>query len=383
MRRSIRPIVIATVLVVLLVGFTMTAAAAITDLQRSAYRTNATVKTNIAGVSRFAEAPKGFDPVAASDMDLAKYGFPPRPSDASALAHWEKAMKAAKTHWTGELKARPYGSGPMRHGQSLAAGKAAGLSDTVTYYGSSNWSGVASLKSLTKFNAKTSIDVVISEFVVPNSQPPSGACGTSLEDPNGYYVSSWNWIDGFNNGDVLQGGTDTYNACGGGYGGSAVGWVEWYPSFAELDQFVTTWGNDFLVETVALSATEGYVFIEDLTAGVYSGVYLTPTTTPYLVGSSAEWIVERPCCGETGNLLPLGNYILEWSSFDYAEDAKGSVYHAGSTSTSTAVIDMYDDTGTSQISYPIPEKSADFLDTFDDSIVSYSEGCASSGGCTE
>jgi len=125
------------------------------------------------------------------------------------------------------------------------------------------------------------------------------------------------------------------------------------------------------------------VFIEDLTAGVYSGVYLTPTTTPYLVGSSAEWIVERPCCGETGNLLPLGNYILEWSSFDYAEDAKGSVYHAGSTSTSTAVIDMYDDTGTSQISYPIPEKSADFLDTFDDSIVSYSEGCASSGGCTE
>jgi len=200
MRRSIRPIVIATVLVVLLVGFTMTAAAAITDLQRSAYRTNATVKTNIAGVSRFAEAPKGFDPVAASDMDLAKYGFPPRPSDASALAHWEKAMKAAKTHWTGELKARPYGSGPMRHGQSLAAGKAAGLSDTVTYYGSSNWSGVASLKSLTKFNAKTSIDVVISEFVVPNSQPPSGACGTSLEDPNGYYVSSWNGIDGFNNG---------------------------------------------------------------------------------------------------------------------------------------------------------------------------------------
>jgi Peptidase A4 family len=381
MKHAIRSMVIAATSVALLAGFTMTAAGQISDSARMVYQTSATVKTNITGVSRFAEAPKGFNRLTASDEDLARFGFPPRPSDPAALAKWQKAMAHATKHWTGQLKAKPYGSRPMKPGPAPteAAAAAAGKVSDVSFYGSGNWSGVASLSTLKSFSATKSIDLVISEFVVPSAQPPAGACGTSLQDNNGYFTSVWNGIDGFSNGDVLQGGTQSFVACGGGQ--TEVGWVEWYPSYSELDEFETTWGDDFYVETYDVSSTEGYVYIEDITTGVFDDVELLALEPPYLVGNSAEWIVERPCCGSNG-LLPLADYNLDWMSFDWAENAHGTLYHAGNTAKTTAVISMYDDAFDQVISLPNPQKDTADTSKFNDTVLYEVDGCASYGGCT-
>ena len=40
----------------------------------------------------FSGPPANFDPVSASDADLACYGFPPRPPGQENLAHWTKVM---------------------------------------------------------------------------------------------------------------------------------------------------------------------------------------------------------------------------------------------------------------------------------------------------
>jgi hypothetical protein len=67
----------------------------------------ANVPTNISSIHTYAAPPKGFDPLAATDIERATYGFPAR-SDKQAnpdqYALWERAMNVAKIRWSGELK---------------------------------------------------------------------------------------------------------------------------------------------------------------------------------------------------------------------------------------------------------------------------------------
>ena len=50
-------------------------------------------------IHTYPEPPKGFNPVTATDVELATYGFPPRPdkqTDPDHYALWERAMRAAR-----------------------------------------------------------------------------------------------------------------------------------------------------------------------------------------------------------------------------------------------------------------------------------------------
>ena len=74
------------------------------DAVRQTYISAANVPTNIPGVHTYAEPPKGFNPVTATDVELATYGFPPRPdqqADPDDYALWEQAMTETKIRWTG------------------------------------------------------------------------------------------------------------------------------------------------------------------------------------------------------------------------------------------------------------------------------------------
>src|ERR1700757_4782564 len=54
---------------------------------------------NLPGATTIEAPPAGFDPIAASDEELAYHGFPPRPNQTTepkAYATWAKAMKASK-----------------------------------------------------------------------------------------------------------------------------------------------------------------------------------------------------------------------------------------------------------------------------------------------
>jgi hypothetical protein len=71
------------------------------------YEASAAIETNIAGVHTFPAPPTGFNPLNATDTELASYGFPPRPSkveDPLNYSQWVRAMGAAKVRWNGKLR---------------------------------------------------------------------------------------------------------------------------------------------------------------------------------------------------------------------------------------------------------------------------------------
>jgi hypothetical protein len=101
------------------------------------------------------------------------------------------------------------------------------------------------------------------------------------------------------------------------------GWVEWYPSYPILCAFTLYPGDDIYVETYSPSGgpNEGFVYVEDETTLTYGTFGLTYLGGQPLVGNSAEYIVERPCCRGT-NLYPLANYVWNfWAGLTAAEFA--------------------------------------------------------------
>jgi len=332
----------------------------------------------------------------ASNRELLSYGLPQRPdkaTNAKSYDQWEKAMSALKvgaaestagSHTSShpmratDVKAKPYTSREMMGGRQTETPSGSG----VTFYNSSNWSGIANKNSLTKWNVKTSFDEIVSYWPVPVSNHPFGNLPCS-EGP--WFEVTWNGIDGFNNGDVAQGGSADYwddGGCGGPI--EYYGWIEWYPSYSILAIYCGANpcpvgpGDAFVVETFAASGFNAQtVFIEDIEqqwSGTFSLGYITG---PGMVGSSAEQIVERPCCNGS-NLYPLGNYIFEWFDDAFAYDGAGTLFFPGSASPNTAIITMLADDG-SAISTPLFYGTAGNQGRY--SIWMEVEGCAYSGGC--
>src|ERR1700678_2523046 len=174
-----------------------TLAMAESDAARAIRASAATIATNIPGIHSYAEPPKGFNPVTATDEELATYGFPPRPDQQAhpnEYAHWEHAMKLARIRWNGELKALPggglkipSGASPLREAVQPETG---GPKDIQT----NNASGVIVASGQKSFN-KNSIGNVFAFITAPtveapldNSIPCSG---------QGYVASATVEIDGF------------------------------------------------------------------------------------------------------------------------------------------------------------------------------------------
>jgi peptidase A4-like protein len=379
----------AIALAVLLVSFaTLAVAQRINGEARSAiFATAPRMQTKVQGVTIIAGPPKGFNPLTATNAELLTYGLPQRPNkdtDAKNYSVWERAMLALKTHAT-NVEAKPYTSREMMGGKQVESAEVSG----VTFYNSGNWSGIANTNHLKVWDsacgtpAKCSFDEIFSYWPVPVANHPFGNLPCS-EGP--WLEVTWNGIDGFNNGDVVQGGSFEEwddGGCGGPVG--YFGWVEWYPSYPILEIFCGSSacpvgpGDPFLVETFAASGTnEQFVFVEDIEQQ-WSGTFgLTYQSGPGVVGSSAEQIVERPCCNGN-NLYPLANYIFEWFDDAVAFDVAGTAFYPGSAAASTAIITMLADDG-SAISTPLFYGTAGNQGRY--SIWMEDEGCAYSGGCT-
>jgi len=330
--------------------------------------------TNVSGVSIFAAPPKGFDPLKATNQELATYGLPQRPdqaTQANAYEIWERGMLAAKHRADGKLDVKSFSSTNLKPVNSQGAA-VSGQSFTK----SSNWSGIAATNTNRTFNAKTSFDLVESVFNVPVAQPPFGACARGITGP--FYEVSWNGIDGFSNGDVVQGGSLSAADCSGNTLYEA--WVEWFPSYSILGVFYVHPGDDIWVQTYGYPGTSTqYVFVEDITLQTYGTYALPYVKGPGLVGNSAEWIVERPCCAPSGFPLALANTIYDFFAYDFAYKGNGAVVYAGSTAASTFNISMLADDGTTVIE-GVYAGTAGTQGL--ESLWFVDEACAYSGGCT-
>jgi hypothetical protein len=160
-------------LAMLTFGLTSVAAAQ-SDTLRSLYQSSATISTNLEGVHAYPTPPAGFDPLAASDEELAAYGIPLRPDktqDPDGYRHWTRVaqlMSNPRGRWYGELKPRRV------HGSlatvSPAAAAAQGTTFGATSATSKNWSGVVNTLSGKTYSSTKSFSWVTGEFNVPFPQ---------------------------------------------------------------------------------------------------------------------------------------------------------------------------------------------------------------------
>jgi hypothetical protein len=370
--------VMSIAMAVLLLCSFPTVTAAQSDAARALYVTSATVPTKVAGVNTYLAAPAGFNPLEASDEALATYGFPPRPDSADPRYKlWARAMGAAK-YRKNEGKVMPISSTELKPAKQPEGASA--ITGVPTLFNSFNWSGVAVTNSITKWSKAGSFGFVISISNVPVAQPPFNACTNGVAGP--FYEVSWNGIDGAfgKQGDVVQGGSLSYSDCGGAVDNFYCGWVEWFPSYPVICEFLVNPGDDIFVES--FDTTGGFnpanVFVEDLTTNVFTTVSLTYKSGPPELGDSAEWIVERPCCVGP-NSYPLNNYVDDFFVDSFAENAAGTkLFYPGSTTTTTQLISMVDDGDTQHISL-VNAGTSGIQGRY--SLWFEAVGCALNGGC--
>ncbi|MGO9402676.1 MAG: G1 family glutamic endopeptidase [Terriglobales bacterium] len=361
---------VVTVTILMLVVSLASLALAESDDLRAVRASAAMEDTNVKGVRIAVGPPAGFDALKATDRELAMYGLPPRPDQASAPKEfmlWQRAMGAAKHRASGKLDVKSFSSTNFKPSK---------LSATQTSNGSYNWSGVASVNTNKKWKAKTSFEEVVSIFNVPVAQPPFGACGNGITGP--FYEVSWNGIGGFFSYDSLvQGGSLSAADCSGDTLYEA--WVEWFPSYSIIGVFYVNPGDDIYVVSFGYPGTdEQLVFVEDITLLTYAEVELPYVTGPGLVGASAEYIVERPCCDGDGYPLPLANTIYDFFNDDVAFDSVKAFY-PGTQAATNHNISMVDDTDSQYIEGVYDGATGE---QGLESLWFYTEGCALSGGCT-
>jgi hypothetical protein len=116
------------------------------------------------------------------------------------------------------------------------------------------------------------------------------------------YSSFWVGLDGYNSSSVEQTGTEA--DCGGRTAHYSA-WYEMYPAFPVTYNNTVRPGDHFNASVTYLGNSQFSLFIADTTQN------WSHTTTASLSGaalSSAEVIVEAPCCTSSGGILPLANF---------------------------------------------------------------------------
>jgi hypothetical protein len=306
---------------------------------------------NIAGATTIVQPPAGFNPLAASDEELAYNGFPPRPNqntEPKAFATWAKAMQHSKSRVMPTLQETSIFHGPAKQAKangvtSAAVANNVSLSNqpSNTSY-SYNWSGYVDFSGATSYGAK-SYYFLVNDFTVPVAEQAFGACTGGWD-----WGSAWNGIDGWGSSDVLQAGIEFDAYCSGGVRSSYYSaWYEWYPySEVRIGGFPIAPGDDIFVEVWNTSSTAGHAYLVNYNNNQSVNISFGAYPGYPLVGNSAEWVVERPSVG--GSLTNLTNYIMDpfWDAYAYTQG-----YAVFNDIDEAYPIDMLDNAG-NVISYP-------------------------------
>ena len=301
--------------------------------------------TNLPGATTIEAPAAGFNPILASDSELAYHGYAPRPDQSlqpKAYATWAKAMSHSQTRVTPVLEQTTLMHGPAQlkakaNPSALESNAMLAQQPSNTYY-SSNWSGYVDLSGATSYGS-TSFYYTVNDMVIPIAKQ-SGCSGGWA------YGSAWNGIDGFNSSDVLQAGVEFDAYCSGTTKSTYYSaWYEWYPlGEVRISSLPVAPGDDMFVEVWHTSATQGYAYLVNESTNQYVEIGFTAPAGTTLKGNSAEWVVEAPTVG--GSLATIVDYteVPFWDSYAYTE---GSVFYDIATG---APIDM--EPGSSVLSYP-------------------------------
>jgi hypothetical protein len=382
-----RKLAVLTAMGSLLLSFT-TLALAESDAVRAIYLSAANVPTNLANIHTYAEPPKGFNPLTATDVELATYGFPQRPdkqADPDHYALWERAMTAAKIRWHGDLKPAPSSRRGMMPAGSSPAPQAVQSQTGPQHLSNISGSGVILNNGVKKWSSTASFSDIWTEISVPVSQLPfDNTTGCTAPD---YFSMSLAGIDG----EILYGANgvpfflpeenagvlSAVNCSNSAVYYAYVGWEEGWSSVFQVNP-----GDIFYTELHAFGGcNNGSAYVEDLTTLTYNSYTISNPCDRTQIGRFANWIVWRPCCDGPGpdGAWPLANTI--GISFEGATVLNGSdkPFYPGSQAASTEILTMTDDAGHQSIEV-VSQGSTGFQGQH--SLFLQTTGCAYTGGCT-
>jgi hypothetical protein len=301
---------------------------------------------NIPGATYTDAPPAGFNPMTASDEDLAYYHIAPRPNQATepkAYAAWEKAMQHSKTQVVPTLEQTTIFHGPAKPQKltnpTAVEGNASLAQQPSNTLYSSNWSGYVDFSGATSYGS-TSFYYIVNDMVVPLAK--QSGCDGGWD-----WGSEWNGIDGWGSSDVLQAGVEFDAYCSGSTKSTYYSaWYEWYPyGEVRISSLPVVPGDDIFVEVWHTSSTQGYAYLVNENTGQYVDIGFTAYPGHPLIGNSAEWVVERPSVGGTLATLSDYSFIPFWNAYAYTE---ASAFYDIGTATPA---DM--EVGTTIVSEPI------------------------------
>jgi Peptidase A4 family len=127
---------------------------------------------------------------------------------------------------------------------------------------------------------------------------PAGTCSSGDQ-----YSAFWIGIDGNSSSTVEQTGTEVDCA---GKTAEYYAWYEMYPGASENYSSTVKAGDHFTATVTWLGGDKFSLYIHDSTQGWSHTTDASLTSTP--ARSSAEVIVEAPCCTNSGGILPLTDF---------------------------------------------------------------------------
>jgi len=238
----------------------------------STKRSISTTGTACGGIKPHRLPPDGFNPRAASPLELWRYGLPQRPDPAirpKLAARWDEIFSRKLTYITPTFR-------PM---QELVLGierQGRPRQDLVTVT-HSFWSG-----AVVHATGSEAFTWVLGQWNVPDIAPPANGQGN-------WYSIAWIGIDGTS--DVTQIGTlQSVSAnANGGLSKNCYAFFEWWPnSWQAITNFPVTFGDTVLGLICLQSPTEAWFSLLNVTSGIHAGFTIRCSGRHRLVGKSSR-----------------------------------------------------------------------------------------------
>jgi Peptidase A4 family len=257
-------------------------------------------ESSVEGVFVYSPPPPEFLPLEASNDELIRFGFPPRPCDttSSTFKVWKRFVSKETSFVVPTVEETDIHHGPITRLPVLKGATMAFTSDDFN-------NGIIIDDPTKPFSAPST--VIHAAFNVPLAICTS-VFGKVLPGGAVRNVSYWVGFDGFNSSQdrVLQCGVDSYVTSI--HTGSIHNfWIEWYPnpSVKVFDPPIHN-GNDVDLMITVLSSTEAMCHLTNNTNKQKASLKLVARPGITLIGNSAVWDIERPIIA--GARRPLANY---------------------------------------------------------------------------
>jgi hypothetical protein len=235
--------------------------------------------------------PSGFNPLQATNAELVRVGFPPRPENPELLAHWNQLfqdLNGKLNYITPTFENMPH----VREPRLKRSPRTQTVGDTIT---NDHWSGVQVFPPSSSFCALTAA------WWVPTISAPD-----TTQD---YWLMTWIGIDGEESDDVLCqiGIVQNINLVAEG-AQQCYPFFEWWPAGPSygVNNFDVQPGNlvTLWLSTQGYGSTQATGFYANRSTGTATTVtFNDKQNNNPLIGHCAEWIVERPLNNNVPELL--------------------------------------------------------------------------------